>query len=77
MHSYFLKEWKKKELLSTWVSRGLESLMVKMQLSGDRRARMKDGEMQEPFLALPEAAELQKGALPSVEMLQEVPLWLR
>lgn len=33
--------------------------MVKMQLSGDRRARMKDGEMEEPFLALPEAAELQ------------------
>lgn len=40
--------------------------MVKMQPSGDRHARMKDGEMQEPFLALPEAAELQKAALPSV-----------
>jgi len=46
-----------KELLSTWVSRGLESIMVKTQISGDWHARVKDGEMQDPFLALPEAVE--------------------
>lgn len=40
--------------------------MVKIQISGDWHARMKDGEMQEPFLTLLEAAELKKGALPSV-----------
>lgn len=67
----FLKEEEfKKELFSIWISRGLDSLMVKMQLSGDWQAGMKS------FLALPEAVELKEGELPPVLNLQEVPLWL-